>query len=72
MTTVVEKLQALFVNPPEDSANRKCAQANGTPTRISIQLTFRKKNINKSRTRERGTEPKSSKKTSDGIVDESE
>lgn len=79
MMTVVRQLQALFVNTtlrtPQTTNTHtymhihtlKC-----TLTHISIKLTFRKKNTNTNRTREHGTEPNSSKTTSDRILHESE
>lgn len=74
MTTVVRQLQALFVNttPRTPQTHTGINTLKCTRTHISIKLTFRKKNINKTRTREHGTEPKSSKTTSDRIIDESE
>lgn len=78
--TVVGQLRALYVNttprtPPKHTlthANARTQRGECALVHICMELTFRKKNINKTRTREHGTEPKSSKTTSDRILDESE
>lgn len=69
MMTVVRQLQALFVNTTPRTPQTTHTH---TFTHISMKLTFRKKNTNKNRTREHGTEPNSSKTTSDRILHESE
>lgn len=75
MTTVVRRLLAAFVNSsPRTSPTTNACQYtfHGTLVLMSLKLTFRKKNINKTRTREHGYKPTSSKTTSDRIPDESE
>lgn len=75
MTTVVRRLLAVFVNSsPRTSPTTNTCQYifQGTLTLMSLKLTFRKKNINKTGTREPGSEPAPSKTTSDRIPDESE
>lgn len=77
--TVVGQLPALYVNttprtPPNTHihTNARTQRGECAVVHICMELTFRKKNINKTRTREHGTKPKSSKTTSDRILDESE
>lgn len=75
MTTVVRQLLAGFVNSRPRTApttNTRQDPFHGARTLMSIKLTFRKKNINKTGTREHGSEPTPSKTTSDRILDESE
>lgn len=75
MTTVVRRLLAVFVNssPRTWPTTNTCQYTfRGTLVLTSLELTFRKKNINKTGTRERGSEPAPSKTTSDRMPDESE